>query len=398
MIAGQAVRTILVNHLLEPPQRVTGITRFLFAMLNGLLRNTDDTYVLATSWNRESLPDELRNSRLIVETHKFYRSNSINALMQRLVLPAIVARHGVEIEFNSNPIGGFGVPWPRIMTVHDLYLNLLPEEYSKKTVWVGTHLMALSTHGAAGILVPSASTWQDLAHFYPHLASRAFIIHEAPAHFESDEIPNPLVEGRYGLIVGNISPNKNVGRLIEALAMLRKKGTVIPFVHVGRDENGLIEKHSASMGSVRMIESRQGLSDAALASIYRHATFFINTSLHEGFCLPLLEAQCFGTPVIASNRSALPEVAGDGAIFIDPQSVTDIAAAMDHVWHDPALAQALSQRGLKNAERFSWDKAARELREKIESILAKPQSLGLIAQQHAPSITSPSAPLSETRT
>lgn len=392
------MRTILVNHLLEPPQRVTGITRFLFAMLNGLLKNTDDKYILATSWNRESLPAELRNSRLIVETHTFYRSNTINAAMQRLVLPAIVKRHGIEIEFNSNPVGGFGVPWPRIMTVHDLYLNLLPEEYSPKTVWVGTHLMSLSTHGAAGVLVPSESTWQDIARFYPHLASRAFIVHEAPAHFESDEIVSPLVEGRYGLIVGNISPNKNVGVLIEALAQLRKKGTIIPFVHVGRDEHGLIEKHSASMGAVRMIESRQGLSDAALASLYRHAAFFINTSLHEGFCLPLLEAQCFGTPVIASNRSALPEVAGDGALFINPQSAPEIAEAMARVWYSPGLAEQLSQRGLKNAERFSWDKAARELRWKIESILAKSQPHGLLSAHSLNSAPPAAKTLSETRT
>lgn len=365
------MRRILINHLLEPPNRVTGITRFLFAMLNGLLNVSDDQYILATCWPREALPAPLKNSRLIVETCTFYRSNTINVMMQHLTLPAIARRHGIEIEFNSNPIGNFGVAWPRVMTVHDLYLNLLPEEYSRKAVLVGTNLMKRATRGAEGILVPSESTRRDLGQFYPDLAGRSFVVHEAPANFESLEAFSPATTSRYGLIVGNLSPNKNVGMLIDALVLLRAQGLTIPFLHIGRDENGLIAQHSARVQIENLITSRQGVSDAELAYHYKNAAFFAATSLHEGFCLPLIEAQACGTPVIASNCSALPEVAGDGALFVNPRSPADIANAMRRVWEDQSLAAELSQRALINAKRFSWEKAARALRGQLEDILAR---------------------------
>ena len=376
------MRTILVNHLLEPPRRVTGITRFLFAMLRGLLDNTNDHYILATAWAREDLPEALQNSRLIVETHKFYQSNTINIFHQRRLMPGMMQRYHADIEFNSNPVGGFGVQWPRVMTIHDLYLDLLPEEYSHKTVFVGKSLMRLSTYDAAGIMVPSQSTRSDVQRFYPHLKDRTFVVHEAPAQLSSSgNEPSPF-SGRYGLLVGNLSPNKNIASLVRSIAILRARGVTIPFIHVGRDEAHLIDKHCASNGIERAIVSAHGLSDGELTSAYRNAAFFINTSLHEGFCLPLIEAQSCGTPVIASNRSALPEVAGDGAILIDPQNAAAIADAMEKVWTDEALAQDLSRRALKNAERFSWDRAARELRAHMERILT--HRSGIIAESVLP--------------
>ena len=377
------MRRILINHMLEPPGRVTGITRFLFALLNGLLNVSEDQYILATCWPWELLPEQLKKSRLIVETQTFHRSNTVNVLMQHMLLPSLMRRHDAEIEFNSNPIGNFAVPWPRVMTVHDLYLNVLPGEYSKKAVLVGTSLMNLSTRGAAGILVPSESTRADLHRFYPHLASRSFVVHEAPANLHRDTAPVGALPARYGLFVGNISPNKNVGALIEALALLRAQGTNIPFLHIGRDDNGAIATHCARIDPQLDIVSRHGVSDAELNHIYRNAAFFINTSLHEGFCLPLIEAQASGTPVIASNCSALPEVAGNGALFVDPRSPADIADAMRRLWDDSKLAQELQMRALENARRFSWEKAAHELRVHLENILTRSKGVQAADVTHA---------------
>ncbi|MGL5736688.1 MAG: glycosyltransferase family 4 protein, partial [Beijerinckiaceae bacterium] len=368
------MRTILINHMLEPPQKVTGITRFLFGMICGLLAATDDRYVLATSWTKEALPTELNHPRLQIETRDFYQSNTINIVQQRRELPKIVRQHGAEIEFNSNPIGAFGTTWPRIMTVHDLYLNLMPKEYSRKTIAVGTALMHLSTRKADGIMVPSHSTRESLSRFYPHLTERTFVIHEAAATLSAKPQHSALQNTRYGLMVGNISPNKNVGPLVQALWSLRQRNVDVPMIHVGRDENNMIRNAENNLGMVGAVRTISGVSDSDLQSLYENASFFINTSLHEGFCLPVIEAQIHGAPVIASNRSALPEVAGDGAILVDPQSPAAIAAAIERLWNDPALAENMRASGFMNAKRFSWERSAIALREKMEVIMLAHQS------------------------
>jgi glycosyltransferase involved in cell wall biosynthesis len=97
-----------------------------------------------------------------------------------------------------------------------------------------------------------------------------------------------------------------------------------------------------------------------LRTLYANAKVYINTSLVEGFCLPILEAHTLGVPVICSDIPVLREVAGDGALFVDPGDADALAAAISTVFGDPAVAADLRQRAIANARRFSWEKAARE--------------------------------------
>jgi glycosyltransferase involved in cell wall biosynthesis len=105
-------------------------------------------------------------------------------------------------------------------------------------------------------------------------------------------------------MVGNISPNKNAQVVVDALTALAARGITVPMLHIGRDEGRHLARalHAAAIDIP--IISRSGVSDDALRAAYKHAVFFLNTSLHEGFCLPVVEAQAMGTPVIASNCSA----------------------------------------------------------------------------------------------
>ena len=114
-----------------------------------------------------------------------------------------------------------------------------------------------------------------------------------------------------------------------------------------------------------------GLSDPELDSVYRGASAFVYPALYEGFGLPVLEAMTRGVPVITSTTSSLPEVAGDAAIGIDPESVREIAAAIEAVAGDPALAEKLSTRGRARAERFSWEETARLTLQVYEKVLGK---------------------------
>ena len=111
------------------------------------------------------------------------------------------------------------------------------------------------------------------------------------------------------------------------------------------------------------------LPEAELDALYRGASAFVYPALYEGFGLPVLEAMTRGVPVITSNTSSLPEVAGDAALEVDPGSVREIAAAIQTLLEDRPLQERLAARGRARAERFSWDETARQTLEVYERVL-----------------------------
>ena len=107
------------------------------------------------------------------------------------------------------------------------------------------------------------------------------------------------------------------------------------------------------------------VSDDDLPALYVGARLFVYPSLYEGFGLPVAEAMACGVPVVSSNASSLPEVAGDAGLYFDPRDVDAMAGAIERALTDSALRADLSLRGLAQAKKFSWGKAAEELRDFI---------------------------------
>src|ERR1700738_2479171 len=123
---------ILVNHLLEPPGRVTGITRFLFALLNELLRRPLLRYALVTTWKAHELPIALQHENLSVITLPYRRSTPLNIAAQMTQIRRLMRELGAALEFNSNPLGCFRPGWPRVITVHDLYFDVMGGHYRRR--------------------------------------------------------------------------------------------------------------------------------------------------------------------------------------------------------------------------------------------------------------------------
>ena len=123
--------------------------------------------------------------------------------------------------------------------------------------------------------------------------------------------------------------------------------------------------HAEEIGSVlddpelkaRLIRL-SGIDDHQLADLYRHAACLCVPSTYEGFCLPVLEAQQLGCPVVCSNRSATPEIAGKGALTFDPADSDSLVAALERLFREPDLASDLRQAGYENRKLYSWQKAA----------------------------------------
>ena len=363
---------ILVNHLLEPPNQISGITRYLFALLKQLGLSSNYRYVLATTWSLADLPASLRDVSVAVTTLPFHRSMPINVLSQMATVPRLMRETGAVLEFNCNPTGCFRADWPRVITVHDLYFDTLPSFYTSRHRLWWRLFFPLSLRSASAVICVSANTRRDLKKRYPDSRDKLVVVYEAGV-VNGDASVRPstigLFEAPYGLYVGNVSPNKNPTVLIEALKILHARGRIPTIYHVGNDAAGLLAEAEKQILPKHPIRKAGLLSDGELVAAYRGATCLVNTSLNEGFCLPVVEAQSLGLPVICADIPVLREVAGDGAVFFPPSSAEALAERLAAVFDDDALQQRMAALSLKNAARFSWRRAADETEKIFDAIL-----------------------------
>lgn len=170
------------------------------------------------------------------------------------------------------------------------------------------------------------------------------------------------IERPYILYVGALESRKNLPRLLAAYARLREWSERWRLVIVGarKWKSSPIFDTVQQLGLEPHVTFTGYVADEHLPALYSGADLFAFPSLYEGFGLPVLEAMACGTPVVTSNTSSLPEVAGDAAILVDPRDVEQIANAMWLVLSQPDLAAALREKGLARAAQFTWERTARE--------------------------------------
>ena len=364
--------TVLVNHLLEPPNVISGISRYLFALLEELAKSRRYRYVLATTWSADKLPASLRETSIDIRTLPYHPKTPVNVLKQLSIVPRLMRETGAVLEFNCNPLGSFWGNWPRVMTVHDMYMETMPASYPRRHRLWWSVLFPLSLRAASAVVCVSDSTRRDVETRYPHCKDKLVVVHEAPIIDAAEPgvtRSDDRFEAPYALYVGNVSPNKNVEILVEALTLLQADGCAPIVYHVGRDSAGLLAEAERRFGC-DIVRKTGTLSDAELISAYRGAACFINTSLNEGFCLPVVEAQSLGVPVICADIPVLREVAGEGAMFFAPDDASALARRIETVFGDEALRQRMAQASLDNAGRFSWHKAAGETQDIFDAVLA----------------------------
>jgi glycosyltransferase involved in cell wall biosynthesis len=290
--------------------------------------------------------------------------------LEQVVLPPLL--YGLRLDVVHYPALApvLAYPGPAVATVHDLTLELFPDNVDLRSRLYYRRLLRAGVRRARRIIADSESTKGDLCRLWDVPPQFIEVIPLAPAPTFQKPVPASRVCDvlkRYGLPdtyllgVSTLQPNKNFARLLEAYALARGRlpedTSLVVVGQPGWRYEGVVRstRELGLDGSVRFIGY---VPDADLAALYSGALAFVYPSLYEGFGLPPLEAMACGAPVIASHASSLPEVVGDAGLLVDPLDVEDIAAAMVRVASDPVLREAMRQAGRARASRFSWQKCA----------------------------------------
>jgi glycosyltransferase involved in cell wall biosynthesis len=258
---------------------------------------------------------------------------------------------------------------PLVVTVHDLGPLTQPDFFTNTRPWVMRRSLARLLAKTGHAICVSRSTADELLSYAgAGIADRVHVIHEGvspvftPAPAAAEELP---CNGQpYILSTGKISPRKNIASVIAAFAAVAER---LPhhLVLAGGDGWDVEEVHRiASTENIRArIHFAGFVTDSRLRALYAGASVYVHPSLYEGFGLTVLEAMACGCPVITSDRSSLPEVAGDAALLVDPLDTDAIAVALRQVCDEPRTATELREKGLRHARGFTWERCALETAE-----------------------------------
>lgn len=301
----------------------------------------------------------------------------------RLPLPVEIITGRVDLFYSPDFVLPPTLPGTRaLLTVHDLSFLHYPDHFVPKLVRYLSQVVPRSAVRADLILADSEATRTDLIERLEIPSEKVEVLYSGVApRFRPQEEPgerrrlqeryglgDPSTEERrpYVLSVGTLQPRKNYIRLMRAFAELRPDGHKLI---IAGGEGWLCEpilaeaeKHGDRIRMLGFVE------ESDLPALYRGAALFAFPSLYEGFGLPVLEAMACGVPVVCSNVSSLPEVAGEAALLTDPHDEEALAEAMQRVLEDEELQQQMVTRGLERATAFTWERAAQQLLAAFEAV------------------------------
>ncbi|MBI4581052.1 MAG: glycosyltransferase family 4 protein [Planctomycetes bacterium] len=269
---------------------------------------------------------------------------------------------------------------PVVITVHDISFAARPEFFTLRDRLLLSALVPPSLRRADRIITDARHTKNEFVRIYGLDPARIEVIPLAadPRYRVMDaDACRGFVRQRHGLdapglsaskasfilYVGTLQPRKNPHTLIDAYAMFRRRsGLPHKLLIVGKlkYKYGPVFDAIARSGVEQDIIFTGFVPDDDLPRYYNAADLFVFPSQYEGFGLPVVEAMACGTPVITTNVSSLPEVAGDAAILVDPLDAEAFCEAMTRVLTEPQIARELRDAGLAQAASFSWDRTARE--------------------------------------
>ncbi|MCL7454911.1 MAG: glycosyltransferase family 4 protein [Anaerolineae bacterium] len=343
-----------------------GIGQYILHLAEALARiDTDTEYVLLQSRKDDTTILEQPNFRRVslwTPSHHRLERYSLNVELMRL---------GLDLLHSPDFIPPHRPSCKSVITVHDLAFLLYPHFLTKESARYYGHIDD-AVRWTDHIIAVSESTKRDTVDHLGVPEDKITVVHEAanpifrPVSREEawQQVRNRHgIEDRFILFVSTIEPRKNVPTLMRALWQLVECYKEDVHLVVAGGKGWLYEDAFAVVDELQL-DSRVHfvgrVSSEDLLYLYNAAQLLAHPAFYEGFGLPPLEAMACGLPVIASNVASLPEVVGDAGLLIDPHDVDELTVGMWRVLTDEELRREMIDKGLRQAARFSWDRAAAE--------------------------------------
>jgi glycosyltransferase involved in cell wall biosynthesis len=364
-----------LNLLYLLPGIVGGTETYATGLLRGLAE-ADDGLEYVVFLNQESedwpLPDIPAFQRVVCPVRASSRVRRL--LYEQFRLPALARRHGVDVLHSLGYVGPVMGRCPGVVTIHDMNTKGHGRSMPLPKRLALAFLVRCSAHAARQVITVSEFSRREIHRHLGLPLKRIQVVSEAPlppTSVHQEAIAHPVADASrhqqphqpdapFILAFASQSPHKNIPRLIEAFARIAPSVPhhLILAGHLPGD--GVANRAIHRWDIAHRVRLTGYLPRAEVDRLLSEAALFAFPSMYEGFGLPVLEAQAAGTPVVCANRGALPEVAGEGAVFFDPENVLDMAATLAHTLTDEDLRHSLVAQGRLNLERFSWTVAARQ--------------------------------------
>ncbi|SMP72775.1 Glycosyltransferase involved in cell wall bisynthesis [Desulfonatronum zhilinae] len=364
-----------LNLLYLLPGIVGGTETYAAGLLRGLAE-VEDGLEYVVFLNRESadwpLPDIPAFQRVVCPIRA--SSRAWRLLYEQFRLPALARRHGVDVLHSLGYVAPVLGRCPGVVTIHDMNTRGHGRSMPLFKRLALAFLVRLGAQAARQVITVSEFSRQEIHRHLGLPLERIHVVHEAPlspTSVHEEATASPVADAStnqqprqpdapFILAFASQSPHKNIPRLIEAFARIAPSVPhhLVLAGHLPGD--GAVDRAIVRWDIAHRVRLTGYLPRPEVERLLTQAALFAFPSMYEGFGLPVLEAQAAETPVACARRGALPEVAGEGAVFFDPENVLDMAATLAHALTDEDLRHNLVAQGRLNLERFSWTEAARQ--------------------------------------
>ena len=287
-----------------------------------------------------------------------------------MLISALLNREKLDVYHSPANVLPYLYRRPSVVTVHDLAIYQHPEWFPKRQKFSTSVLVPRSLQHARQIIAVSEATKSDIIKTFKVSSEKISVIYEGVTKEKCQLMAEGIaykydLKLPYILYVGTIEPRKNIERLVKAYkATVTKHSSLAKYQlvlagHRGWNSAAVFKLLNDPVWNNR-IKYLNYIPHNDKVSLIAGATVFVFPSLYEGFGLPVLEAMSLGVPVLTSNLSSMPEVVGNAALMVNPNSERSIAEGLAKLLKSNVLREQLAQAGLEQSKKFSWSKCARE--------------------------------------